>query len=74
MKILNEPDMSPQSKSIRNSECLSSLSMEDFNKAKIHLKETNTGLNKQFKDSILFQIDNTEVSRNDYIFSNKRNS
>jgi len=74
MDRFGDPDMSPQTRSIKNSECLISIGMEDRKVAMNHLGERVEGMSSQLKDGILFQMDNTEVSRNDYIFSNRRNS
>jgi hypothetical protein len=71
---LDDPGMSPQSKMIRNSECLIGISEEDRVTTLVHLEETKKGILEQLKDGVLFQMDNTEVSREDYVFSNKRNS
>ena len=71
---LNDPDMSSQSKMIRDSECLIGISTEDRVTTLAHLEEARKGILEQLKDGVLFQMDNTEVSRDDYVFSNKRNS
>jgi hypothetical protein len=74
MDRFGDPDMSPQTRSIKNSECLISIGMEDRKVAMNQLGGRVEGMSSQLKDGILFQMDNTEVSRNDYIFSNRRNS
>ena len=71
---LGEPDMSPQSRMIKGFECLVSISPEDRVIALAHLDDAKKGVSEQIKDGVLFQMDNTEVSREDYIFSNRRNS
>lgn len=71
---LDDPDMSPQSKMIKGSECLINVSAEDRAIALANLDDAKKGIFEQLKDGVLFQMDNTEVSREDYIFSNRRNS
>jgi hypothetical protein len=59
---------------IKGFECLVSISPEDRVIALAHLDDAKKGVSEQIKDGVLFQMDNTEVSREDYIFSNRRNS